>query len=89
METKELLERLEKELSEKDAEAGKLTGDYILIVARKEGLQISGKHNTDLLTNGIWKLFEILKEKDKEVSLQLVAMFCMQTLAEHLQEKGE
>lgn len=88
METKELLKRLEEDLDDKE-EAGEPTGDYILIAGRKEGLQVSGKHNTDLLTNGIWKLFEILKEKDKEVSLKLLAMFCTQTLAEHLQEKGE
>lgn len=89
METKELLEILEKELNGKDAEAGEPTGDYILIAGRKKGLQFSGKHNTDLLTNGIWKLFEILKEKDKEVSLKLFAMLCAQTLAERLQGKGE
>lgn len=88
MEIKELLKMLEEDLDDKEG-AGEPTGDYILIAGRKEGLQVSGKHNTELLTNGIWKLFEILKEKDKEVSLKLLAMFCTQTLAEHLQEKGE
>ncbi|MFR4400925.1 MAG: hypothetical protein ACLT3C_00775 [Peptococcus niger] len=88
MEIKELLKRLEEDLDDKE-EAGEPTGDYILIAGRKEGLQVSGKHNTDLLTNGIWKLFEILKEKDKAVSLKLFAMLCAQTLAEHLQGKGE
>ena len=88
MEIKELLKRLEEDLDDKE-EAGEPTGDYILIAGRKEGLQVSGKHNTDLLTNGIWKLFEILKEKDKAVSLKLFAMLCAQTLAERLQGKGE
>lgn len=88
MEIKELLKRLEEDLDDKE-EAGEPTGDYILIAGRKEGLQVSGKHNTDLLTNGIWKLFEILKEKDKAVSLKLFAMLCAQTLAERLQEKGD
>lgn len=88
MEIKELLKRLEEDLDDKE-EAGEPTGDYILIAGRKKGLQVSGKHNTDLITNGIWKLFEILKEKDKAVSLKLFAMLCAQTLAERLQGKGE
>lgn len=88
MEIKELLKRLEEDLDDKE-EAGEPTGDYILIAGRKEGLQVSGKHNTDLLTNGIWRLFVILKEKDKAVSLKLFAMLCAQTLAERLQEKEE
>lgn len=89
METKELFEGLEKELRDKDAEAGKLTGGYLLIVTRQEGLHVAGKYNDELLANGTSRLFEILGEENKELSLKLLAMFCMQTLAEHLQEKGE
>ncbi|MDU2293861.1 MAG: hypothetical protein E6276_05165 [Clostridiales bacterium] len=87
METKELFERLEKELSEKDAEAGELIGGYFLIVSRQEGLQVVGKYNDKLLVNGISRLFEILVEENKELSLKLLATLCAQTLAERLQEE--
>lgn len=74
MEIKELLKRLEEDLDDKE-EAGEPTGDYILIAGRGESLQISGKHNNDFLLIGIWRLFEILKAKDKEVSLKLIEEF--------------
>lgn len=89
METKELFEGLEKELRDKDAEAGKLTGGYLLIVTRQEGLHVAGKYNDELLVNGIGRMFEILGEKNKGLRLKLLAILCAQTLAEHLQEKGE
>lgn len=89
METKELLERLEREIEAWDEE-GELTGDYILIAGRQDGFQVSGNHNTELLVNGIARLFKILYKTNKEVSTKLLSVFCVQSLDEYfLGEHGQ
>lgn len=89
METKDLLKKLEEDLVEMDRKNSELTGDYILVVERQNGVHISMERNVELLANGIGRMFEILNQLNKEASKKLLAMLCMQTLAEHFQEKGE
>lgn len=89
METKDLLKKLEEDLVEMDRKNSELTGDYILVVERQNGVHISMERNVELLANGISRMFEILNQLNKEASKKLLATLCMQTLAEHFQEKGE
>ena len=87
METKDLLKKLEEDLVEMDRKNSELTGDYILVVERQNGVHISMERNVELLANGIGRMFEILNQLNKEASTKLLSMLCKQTLIEHLQEE--
>lgn len=63
MEVKELLKRLEKDLVEAEKKGAELSGRYFLIVDSQEDINVSGRANTELLVNAVWRLFEILQKE--------------------------
>lgn len=87
MDIKDLLKKLEEDLVEMDRKNSELTGDYILVVERQNGVHISMKRNVELLANGIGRMFEILNQLDKEASKKSLAMLCMQFLKEEFSPK--
>lgn len=87
METKELLERLEKDLIKIEKEGAELSGGYLLIVDLQKDIRVKGKLGAKFLAGTVMELFEILKERDKYAGRKLLVMLCVQTLVECLQEK--
>lgn len=94
MEAKDLLKNLEddllkieKDLIEAEKEGAELSGRYFLIVDLQEGINISGKFNTEFLVNAVGRLFETLKKRDKDAGRNLLAMPCMQSLEENEEKK--
>ncbi|MDU7506399.1 MAG: hypothetical protein E7K64_10355 [Clostridia bacterium] len=63
MEVKELLKSLEKDLVEVEKKGVELSGRYVLIVDSQEDVNVSGRVDTELLVNAVWRLFEILQKE--------------------------